>query len=208
VLFEGCRQAAAFQASFFPNSRLSLGVNLSVKQLQHPAIVADVRCALEDSGLDPRTLVLEITETVMIADAALATTRLGELRELGARIAMDDFGTGYSSLSYLSQFPIDILKMDRSFLTGFGALRASGLAAAIISLGSTLGLEVVAEGIEHRAQLSMLRALGCDTGQGYLFARPMNAHDTAAWLAGAQGNGGFDVADVNLSPDAREREAA
>jgi diguanylate cyclase (GGDEF)-like protein/PAS domain S-box-containing protein len=208
VLFEGCRQAAAFQASFFPNSRLSLGVNLSVKQLQHPAIVADVRCALEDSGLDPRTLVLEITETVMIADAALATTRLGELRELGARIAMDDFGTGYSSLSYLSQFPIDILKMDRSFLTGFGALRASGLAAAIISLGSTLGLEVVAEGIEHRAQLSMLRALGCDTGQGYLFARPMNAHDTAAWLAGAQGNGGFDVADENLSPDAREREAA
>jgi diguanylate cyclase (GGDEF)-like protein/PAS domain S-box-containing protein len=194
VIEEGCRQAAGFQASLPREAALRLGVNLSVKQLQHPDIVADVRHALEESGLDPETLVLEITESVMMADAALAARRLHELRALGVRIAMDDFGTGYSSLSYLSRFPVDILKMDRSFLTPDGVVELRSLAAAIVSLGSTLNLEVVAEGIELPSQLATLRALGCGTGQGYLFARPMDADTTKEWLWTTQANGGFDVA--------------
>jgi diguanylate cyclase (GGDEF)-like protein/PAS domain S-box-containing protein len=192
VLHEGCRQAAEFQACLPPEAPLRLGINLSVKQLQHPDIVADVREALEVSGLNPGTLVLEITESVMMADAALAARRLHELRALGARIAMDDFGTGYSSLSYLSHFPVDILKMDRSFLTPDVTIQASGLAAAIVSLGSTLSLEVVAEGIERPGQLATLRELGCDTGQGFLIARPMDADATRQWLRETQAGGGFE----------------
>jgi EAL domain-containing protein (putative c-di-GMP-specific phosphodiesterase class I) len=117
-----------------------------------------------------------------MADAELATRRLHELRALGARIALDDFGTGYSSLSYLRSFPIDVLKMDRSFLSADTPVDADGLAAAIVALGATLGLDVVAEGIERPDQFEALRALGCSMGQGYLIARPMDAEATARWL--------------------------
>jgi EAL domain-containing protein (putative c-di-GMP-specific phosphodiesterase class I) len=147
-----------------------MSVNLSAKQLQTESIVSDVAEALEFSGLDPATLVLEITETVMMTDSDIAIARLNELKELGVRIALDDFGTGYSSLSYLSRFPVDILKMDRSFLSGDGE---ATLAAAIIAIGDRLGLEVVAEGIEREEQSDSLRQLGCELGQGFLFARPM-----------------------------------
>jgi EAL domain-containing protein (putative c-di-GMP-specific phosphodiesterase class I) len=172
---------------------LRLGLNLSVRQLQHPDIVDDVRRAVAASGLDPSTLVLEVTESVMMADAQLAATRLHELRALGARVALDDFGTGYSSLSHLSRFPIDVLKMDRSFLAPEGALAASGLAAAIVSLGATLGLEVVAEGIERPDQLWALRELGCELGQGYLIGRPMNAEATRRWLQERRAAAASDV---------------
>jgi EAL domain-containing protein (putative c-di-GMP-specific phosphodiesterase class I) len=107
---------------------------------------------------------------VMMSDSEIAVARLNHLKSLGVRIAMDDFGTGYSSLSYLSRFPVDILKMDRSFLAGDGE---SALAAAIIAIGDRLGLEVVAEGIEHEAQIDSLRDLGCPLGQGFVFAKPM-----------------------------------
>jgi EAL domain-containing protein (putative c-di-GMP-specific phosphodiesterase class I) len=126
--------------------------------------------------------VLEITETVMMADPDTATSRLRELKKLGVRIAMDDFGTGYSSLSYLSRLPVDILKMDRSFLAE-GNDPDSGLAAAIIAIGDRLGLEVVAEGIEHTEQISALRKLGCELGQGFLFARPMPHSDLVSYLS-------------------------
>jgi diguanylate cyclase (GGDEF)-like protein/PAS domain S-box-containing protein len=182
VLQEGCRQAVAFQSCVPSDEPLQLAVNLSVRQLQHPDIVDDVRAALASSGLDPSTLVLEVTESVMMADAELAATRLHELRGLGARIAMDDFGTGYSSLGYLSRFPIDVLKMDRSFLSSDAAVDPNGLAAAIVSLGATLGLEVVAEGIERPSQMAALRRLGCKTGQGYLIGRPMNSSAMRRWL--------------------------
>ena len=150
-----------------------MSVNLSVKQLQSETIVADVREALESSGLPPSALVLEITETVMMADTDLAVQRLHELKDLGVRLAMDDFGTGYSSLCYLSRFPVDILKMDRSFLSS--EHDESGLAAAIVALGNSLQLDVVAEGIELPEQIASLRDLGCELGQGFLFATPMNA---------------------------------
>jgi diguanylate cyclase (GGDEF)-like protein/PAS domain S-box-containing protein len=207
VIEEGCRRAARFQAEFPAEPPLQMGVNLSVKQLQHPEIVEDVRRALAQSTLDPATLVLEITESVMMADASLTAARLGELHELGVRIAMDDFGTGYSSLSYLSNFPLDILKMDQSFLGLEGDLHASSLAAAIISLGSTLDLEVVAEGVERPDQLRTLGELGCDTGQGYLFARPMTVADTRKWLRACRARGGYDVTPWALGRSL-EREAA
>ena len=181
VLREACRQARQMQTLLPSHPPLSMSVNLSVKQLQHSDIAADVRDALTESGLPAGSLTLEITETVMMIDTDIAVQRLDELKQLGVRIAMDDFGTGYSSLSYLSRFPVDILKMDRSFLRD-GASPHSALAAAVIALGETLQLEVVAEGIEYRNQWEGLRELGCGLGQGFLFARPMDADTTLEYL--------------------------
>ena len=156
----------------FPGKEpLAISVNLSVRQLQSDSIVSDVRCALETSGLPPASLVLEITESVMMSDTDFAVQRLSDLKALGVRLAMDDFGTGYSSLSYLSRLPVDIIKMDRSFLGG--GIDDNGLAAAIMAIGERLGLEVVAEGIERRDQIDSLQSLGFGLGQGFLFGRPM-----------------------------------
>jgi diguanylate cyclase (GGDEF)-like protein/PAS domain S-box-containing protein len=182
VLREGCRQAKVLQDLVPREKPLTMSVNLSVKQLQHSDIVGDVREALDDSGLAPETLTLEITETVMMTDTDLAVQRLEELRALGVRLAMDDFGTGYSSLSYLSRFPVDILKMDRSFLAAGATPEASGLATAVVALGQTLNLDVVAEGIEFPEQWTTLRDLGCGLGQGFYFARPMDADKTIEYL--------------------------
>jgi diguanylate cyclase (GGDEF)-like protein/PAS domain S-box-containing protein len=186
VLLEACRHAAALHAAGEVQREFVIGVNLSVKQLQHPDVIADVKSALAETRLEPRTLMLEITETVMMADYDIASQRLGELKAIGVGIAMDDFGTGYSSLGYLSRLPVDILKMDRSFLAANASPRASGLAAAIIALGGTLGLQVVAEGIESSDQYDALRALGCDYGQGFFIAHPMDLAATRAWLAEAK----------------------
>jgi EAL domain-containing protein (putative c-di-GMP-specific phosphodiesterase class I) len=153
---------------------MRISVNLSVKQLQSEAIVEDVANALRRTGLDPASLVLEITETVMLEDADTAVERLHALKDLGVRIAMDDFGTGYSSLSYLSRLPIDILKMDRAFLGGH--VDDTGIAAAIMAIGERLGLEVVAEGIERPDQIDSLQSLGFELGQGFFFGRPMPSH--------------------------------
>ncbi len=135
-----------------------------MKQLQSDTIVDDVRDALATSGFSPAHLVLEITETVMMADMDLAVDRLNALKALGVKLAMDDFGTGYSSLSYLSRLPVDILKMDRSFLTSGDAI--SPLPQAIVRIGETLDLEVVAEGIEQPMQATHLRELGLRAGPG------------------------------------------
>jgi len=193
VLREGCRQAVLIQRTL--DEPMSMAVNLSVKQLQHSDIVGDVRDALADSGLDPKLLTLEITETVMMTDTELVVQRLKELKELGVRLAMDDFGTGYSSLSYLSKFPVDILKMDRSFLREDASPETAGLATAVVSLGDTLSLEVVAEGIELSEQWTTLRDLGCDKGQGYFFARPMDSDAVLDFLRSSQGT-------VPTAPDA------
>jgi diguanylate cyclase (GGDEF)-like protein/PAS domain S-box-containing protein len=182
VLREGCRQGKRIQEMLPSDPPLTMAINLSVKQLQHSDIVGDVREALEESGLPPESLTLEITETVMMTDTELAVQRLQELRKLGVRLAMDDFGTGYSSLSYLSRFPVDVLKMDRSFLTGGASPEASGLATAVVALGQTLDLEVVAEGIEFSEQWDTLRELGCGLGQGFLFAKPMQVEDAVEFL--------------------------
>ena len=139
-------------------------------------IVDEVRDALRSSGLDPSCLMLEITESLMIADVELAIERLSALRELGVRIAIDDFGTGYSSLNYIRRLPIDVLKIDKRFIDSVdGDDKESKLTAAIIGLARVLDLRCVAEGVERPAQHERLKELGCDYAQGFLLARPMSS---------------------------------
>ncbi|WP_053226910.1 putative bifunctional diguanylate cyclase/phosphodiesterase [Solirubrobacter soli] len=171
VLLEAARHAMRL-------GELRMNVNLSAKQLQYAGIVDDVRDALDASGLAPERLVLELTESVLLEDGEVAVERLHDLKALGVRLALDDFGTGFSSLSYLSRLPVDILKLDRSFLRD----GAPALTAGIVGLGAALGLKVVAEGIETEDQWYALQALGCDFGQGFLFARPLDAEASLAHL--------------------------
>ena len=160
-----------------------MNINISVNQLHHSDIVADVRDALAESGLDPQTLTLEITETVMMTNADLAEQRLSELKALGVKIALDDFGTGYSSLGYLARFPVDVIKMDRSFLSAGASPVTSGLATAVIGARARRSsLSVVAEGIEFPEQWATLRGLGCELGQGFYFAKPMDSSATIEYL--------------------------
>jgi diguanylate cyclase (GGDEF)-like protein/PAS domain S-box-containing protein len=174
VLREACRRAIELQERFPTDPPLHMAVNLSARQLQRPEVVSDVGLALMETGLEPSHLVLEITESVMMQDVELSTQRLTELKELGVKLAVDDFGTGYSSLNYIRRFPVDILKVDKSFVDGVtGGGEESALAAAIIELASILRLRPVAEGIERADQLEKLLALSCDLGQGYYFARPL-----------------------------------
>jgi EAL domain-containing protein (putative c-di-GMP-specific phosphodiesterase class I) len=179
VLETACREGVALHERFPRNDELTISVNLSVRQLQSETLISDVRNALELTGLSPSALVLEITESLMLADTDFGMQQLNELKELGIRLAMDDFGTGYSSLSYLSRFPVDILKMDRSFVSGD---ENEALTSAIIALGASLSLDVVAEGIELPEQANSLEALGCEIGQGFLFARPMPSEALVEFL--------------------------
>ena len=174
VLREACRRATELQAEFPMDPPLHMSVNLSARQLQRPEIVDDVAASLMQSDLDPSRLVLEITESVMMQDIELSIQRLTELKALGVRLAVDDFGTGYSSLNYIRRFPVDILKVDKSFVDGVNrGGEESALSAAIIELAGILKLRPVAEGIERADQLEKLLALACDLGQGYYFARPL-----------------------------------
>ena len=181
ILETACREAVELQKRFPRSEPLTMSVNLSVRQLQSETLVDDVRNALETSGLPAAGLVLEITESLMLTDTDFAMQQLHELKALGIRLAMDDFGTGYSSLSYLSRFPVDILKMDRSFVGGSEDNEA--LTSAIIALGASLSLDVVAEGIELPEQATSLEELGCELGQGYLFAKPMDSDALASFLS-------------------------
>jgi len=180
ILETACYEGVRLQERFARDEPLTMSVNLSVRQLQSETLVADVRSALSLTGLPASSLVLEITESLMLTDTDFAMQQLHDLKRLGIRLAMDDFGTGYSSLSYLSRFPVDILKMDRSFV---GSEDNEALTSAIIALGTSLSLEVVAEGIELAEQANSLEELGCELGQGYLFARPMDAAALSSFLA-------------------------
>ena len=163
---------------------LHMSVNLSARQLQDPGIVHDVAGALSRSGLPPDRLVLEITESVVAGNLEVIQTTLGELRGLGVRIAIDDFGAGYSSLRYLKTLPVDILKIDRAFVNGLGRTPRDGaLADAIVTLGHSLGLATVAEGIENQTQRDHMHRAGCDLGQGFLFAAPMPLAELQQFLS-------------------------
>jgi diguanylate cyclase (GGDEF)-like protein/PAS domain S-box-containing protein len=207
VLREACRQAVSVQRQWSQSGAegdLYMCVNLSVKQLQHSDVISDVQDALGESGLEPQLLTLEITESMLIDDPDIAVVKLKELRALGVRVAMDDFGTGYSSLSYLSRFPVDVIKMDRSFLRPDTTREAIDLSSAVVALGSSLALEVVAEGIELDEQLSRLRDLGCELGQGFHFAHPMESGHLADYLAGRPEAGG----EASGEPLAAPRDVA
>ncbi len=175
VLEEACREAVTLQQHCPQDPPLTMSVNLSARQLQQPEIAAEVKQILEQTGLAPECLVLELTESVMMHDMDLALLRLDQLRKVGVRLAIDDFGTGYSSLNYIRQFPVDILKVDRSFIDGLDDRdgEISALTAAIIDLAKILKLQPVAEGIENATQLRRLKELGCDVGQGFFFHKPL-----------------------------------
>jgi EAL domain-containing protein (putative c-di-GMP-specific phosphodiesterase class I) len=159
------------------DQRMHVSVNLSPRQLQEPSLVRDVLGVLERTGLASEHLVLEVTETAIV-DEKTGIAALRTLRSHGIRIAIDDFGTGYSSLHYLTRLPVDILKIDRSFVAELnGTPEGSAITEAVIRLSQVLHLGTVAEGIETTAQAEELLALGCDTGQGYLYAKPMPPAD-------------------------------
>ncbi|MEP7054030.1 MAG: EAL domain-containing protein [Actinomycetota bacterium] len=200
VLQEACRQAALWQRRF-PDEPLSMSVNLSPVQFQQPGLVAMVADSLKASGLRPCSLILEITEGVMLQDSEFTIGVLNDLRSLGVRIAMDDFGTGYSSLSYLRRLPIDILKIAKAFVDGIGEdPGVSAFAQAIVGLGRTLNMQTLAEGIEHPWQARELHALGCELGQGYYFARPMPAIEMERILEARQDELDGTLAEVIAFP--------
>ncbi|MEU2347238.1 EAL domain-containing protein [Modestobacter sp. NPDC049651] len=185
VLAEACATAARWQRAH-PGTPLSMAVNVSARQLAGTSFLADVAQALATSGIQPRSLTLEITETALVADPTAVAQRLAELHTLGVRIALDDFGTGYSSLSYLRQFPVDVLKIDRSFvelLSGGG--EDAAIVHGLVQLGRTLQLEVVAEGVELPVQRDRLRSERCHLAQGYLFSPPLEAADAELLLLAA-----------------------
>jgi EAL domain-containing protein (putative c-di-GMP-specific phosphodiesterase class I) len=184
VLREACRMAARWHEAHPATPPISMAVNVSARQLASPQLVAHVAEAMSETDLDPSSLILEMTETALVQDPVAVSARLRELRALGVRLAIDDFGTGYSSLSYLRQFPVDILKIDRSFIdtiTDGGELPP--LVRGMLDLSRALHLETVAEGIESDVQRQRLREEQCVLGQGYLFARPLTAEDAEALLA-------------------------
>jgi diguanylate cyclase (GGDEF)-like protein len=180
VLEQACLQAAAWHENGYP---LNISINVSARQLERTKFVEEVRAALRDSGLDAATLTLEITETVLMRKPDATAHLLGELKELGVRIAVDDFGTGYSSLAYLRQFPVDSLKIDRTFITGLTRSgEAHALTHTLIQLGKALGLQTLAEGVEQHSQVRQLQHEGCDLAQGFLFARPLTPHAVERFL--------------------------
>ena len=175
VLEEACAQVARWRTL---GHRVTMSINVSMRQLEFEGFVHDVQAALDANGLPPESLIVEMTESVLMKDAHATVERLQRLKALGVMIAIDDFGTGYSSLAYLRQFPVDVLKIDRSFVSEMnGSPDAAALIHTLVELGRTLGMVTLAEGIEQEIQIEGLRSEKCDHGQGFLFSRPVPAAD-------------------------------
>jgi diguanylate cyclase (GGDEF)-like protein len=193
VLEQACRQAVRWRRTGGARGRPMpfVSVNLSARQFVQADLVEDVAAVLETTGLEPNALELEITESVVMDQSEAGVRALSSLRELGVRLVLDDFGTGYSSLSYLKHLPLDTIKIDRSFVAGLDGVADRSIVDAVIALAHGLGIGVVAEGIETPSQAERLRELGCDLGQGYLFARPVPAASTAALLRASRRSSGL-----------------
>jgi EAL domain-containing protein (putative c-di-GMP-specific phosphodiesterase class I) len=197
VMRAACRQMVAWQAQYPKVPPLAVSVNLSVRQFRQPDFVNVIAGILQETGLDAQYLHLEITESVVMddPDAAIEITR--KLKQLGVGIKLDDFGTGYSGLSYLCRMPIDTLKIDRSFILRMRESETDlEIVRTILALARSLGLDVVAEGVERGEQMNQLRSLGCQFGQGYYFGRPVPSEQTALLLASTGVDGSFRFADV------------
>jgi EAL domain-containing protein (putative c-di-GMP-specific phosphodiesterase class I) len=183
VLTEACRQAQYWRTSLLVDDTFYMSVNLSARQLQDPALLDDVAAAIRDSGLPANALLLEVTESTLMEDLATAAVRLQALKDLGLRLAIDDFGTGYSSLSHLRNLPVDVVKIDKSFVDRITQdPEGAAIVRSVIDLSAALGLTSIAEGVERDDQLAVLDDLGCDNVQGYLFAKPMPSDEFAAAL--------------------------
>lgn len=193
ILREACQQAQRWQARYAHDPALSITVNVSPKQFAHPQLVSDIKEVLEDTGIDPRRLHLEITESVAMADPARTNEILWQLKDLGAGVCLDDFGTGHSSLSRLRRFPVDVLKIDRSFVSHMDSdAEARQIARLIIEFAHTVSLQVIAEGVETKAHIEHLRRLGCEFGQGYFFSKPVDPDGVERLLAARpDGSGPF-----------------
>jgi EAL domain-containing protein (putative c-di-GMP-specific phosphodiesterase class I) len=184
IMGEACRQTKGWQERYPGEPPVAVCVNLSAKQVRHPGLLKDVETALGASGLEPGSLILELTEGALLKDTELIDTLLGELKALGVRLAIDDFGTEYSSLSYLNRLPVDTLKIDRRFLEHSGKNPGNKIILeAVVSLAHRLELEVTGEGVESAEQLELLRRLGCDFVQGYHLARPLPSEEVERLLA-------------------------
>jgi EAL domain-containing protein (putative c-di-GMP-specific phosphodiesterase class I) len=182
VLRRACAEASGWPSRPVTGA-VDVAVNVSAAQFEDGSLVADVRAALEESGLPPSHLILEITESALIAESLATIRSLRELRGLGVRLALDDFGTGYSSLSHLRRFPIDIVKIDRSFVASVTRGRGATLVRSIIDLGQTMGKTIIAEGIETAAQARELLAMDCSLGQGFYFSQAVTADGAREILA-------------------------
>jgi diguanylate cyclase (GGDEF)-like protein len=203
VLESACRQAREWQETFPASPPLFVSVNLSVKQFNQPGLVEDIANLLAESQLPPRCLKLEITESVFSDNIEAAVGLLTQLRELGVQLSIDDFGTGYSSLSYLQRFPIDTLKIDRSFVTQMMENEENlAIVRTIVALAQNLGMDVVAEGVETEDQLKLLRKLECENGQGYLFSTPLGGQQLDQFIASCniQPQIYTDAHRLNLNP--------
>jgi EAL domain-containing protein (putative c-di-GMP-specific phosphodiesterase class I) len=176
VISEACRQMKRWQTQLPVHPHLSISINISSKQFMQPDLIDHIKEVLRQTGINPHNLRLELTESVVMENVEKATGMLQQLREIGTGLSIDDFGTGYSSLSYLHRFPIDILKIDRSFV---GCMTENNenleIVRTIVMLAQNLGMEVVAEGVETKEQLALLTLLKCDSAQGYYFSRPTEA---------------------------------
>jgi EAL domain-containing protein (putative c-di-GMP-specific phosphodiesterase class I) len=196
VLREACRQARAWVDAGLPTS--TIAVNVSATQLLDDKFLEGVFAVLQDTGLDPRSLELELTESVLMKHAGTTASILKVLKEAGIQVALDDFGTGYSSLSYLGMFPIDALKIDQSFVRQISAAGDAAIVTAVINIARSLKLRVVAEGVETKAELISLQAEQCDQAQGYYFSRPIPAEQFAKLL-----ESGCPPFSANVTPAAR-----
>ncbi|MEP6944534.1 MAG: EAL domain-containing protein [Acidobacteriota bacterium] len=203
ILEEACQQARKWHIQYDCESSLSVTVNISSGQFQDESMIQIIADTLAITGLDPTKLVLEITESTMLKNTNISLTKLRKVKELGVRLAIDDFGTGYSSLSYLQQFPIDILKIDKSFVDKISQTKeGSAVARAIITMSDTLHMRTIAEGVETPDQTATLKKLGCEYGQGYLFAKPLPKKEMALFLQKAMGRGVIDELNIETLPNA------
>jgi EAL domain-containing protein (putative c-di-GMP-specific phosphodiesterase class I) len=182
VLREACEQLRSWQKEFPSTPPLSVSVNLSGKQFAQPGLIDRIKEILAQSGIDPGSLKLEITESAIIDNTETAAAMLKQIKALGIKVSLDDFGTGYSSLSYLHRFPIDTLKIDRSFVTRMNLPKNSEIVRTIVTLASNLGMDVIAEGVETGDQIVQLTGMNCEYVQGYLFSQPIDSESARRLL--------------------------
>ncbi|MGK7877210.1 MAG: putative bifunctional diguanylate cyclase/phosphodiesterase, partial [Xenococcaceae cyanobacterium] len=199
VLGEACRQLRAWQNQRLTQQPLTMSVNLSVKQFSQPNLIEQIDQILQETKLDGRSLKLEITESAIIDNDKLVTEIFEQLRVRQIHLSIDDFGIGYSSLSYLHRFPVNMLKIDRSFVSRIGKIgQELEIVQAIVTLANHLGMRVIAEGVETTQQLTQLRALGCEEGQGYFFSKPLDPESAGAILERVEAWTGDHVSERKL----------
>jgi EAL domain-containing protein (putative c-di-GMP-specific phosphodiesterase class I) len=201
LLREACEQLRRWNTQFPSMAPLIISANITAKQFARPELAAEIAEILEQTGTDPSCVDLEITENIAMADADRSSVILGELKALGVRLSIDDFGTGYSSLCRLQRFPVDVLKIDRAFVSEMDRdLETHEIVRIIVMLAQNLGMKVVAEGIERPEQMAMLKHMGCEVGQGYLFSKPVAAEGIEKLLGASSA---ISAGEVEIAAAAR-----